>query len=103
MAFRTPVLLRLLLDLDTYGGADPLCVFTLFLKMVEDITAPQLSIIFGGLIHRGSFPVCWRSDNVTAFPNGALSPDRENCRHMSITPILSKVYEKLVSRLQGLG
>ena len=29
-AFRTPVLLLLLLDLDTYGGVDPLCVFLYF-------------------------------------------------------------------------
>ena len=29
LAFRTPVLLRLLLDLDTHGGVDPLGVFSL--------------------------------------------------------------------------
>ena len=34
-AFRTPVLLRLLLELDTYGGVDPLGLFPLFLKIVE--------------------------------------------------------------------
>ena len=55
LAIRTPVLLRLLLDLDTYGGADPLGVFLLFLKMVADIIAKKLSIIFRGLTSRGSF------------------------------------------------
>ena len=35
LAFRTPVLLHLLLHLDTYGGVDPLGVFPLFLKMVQ--------------------------------------------------------------------
>ena len=35
--------------------------------------------------------------NVTAIPNGAPSPDRKNYLPISITPILSKVYEKLVS------
>ena len=55
-AFQTPVLLHLLLDLDTYGVVDPLGVFSLFLKMVVDIIAPKLSIIFGVLIRRGSFP-----------------------------------------------
>ena len=35
--------------------------------------------------------------NVTAVPKGAPSPDRENYHPISITPILSKVYEKLVS------
>ena len=46
LAFRTPALLRLLLDLDTYGGADPLGVIPLFLKMVADIIAAKQSIIF---------------------------------------------------------
>ena len=43
-----PVLLRLLLDFDTYAGVDPLGVFPLFLKMVADIIAPKLIIIFIG-------------------------------------------------------
>ena len=69
---------------------------------VADIIAPKLSIIFRKLIRLGSFPECWRSAIVTAIPKGAPSPDRENCRPISITPILSKVYEKLVShKLSG--
>ena len=43
LAFRTPVLRRLLLD--TYGGVDPLGEFPLFLKMVADITTQKVSII----------------------------------------------------------
>ena len=38
MAFQTPVL-RLLLDLDTYGGDDPLGEFPLFLRMIADVIA----------------------------------------------------------------
>ena len=49
------------------------------------------------LIHLGSFPECWRSVNVTAIPKGAPSPDRESYWQISITPILCKVNEKLVS------
>ena len=55
LTFRTPVILRLHHDLDTYGGVDPLGVFSLYLKMVSDIIAPKLSIIFRELIRRGSF------------------------------------------------
>ena len=77
MAFRTPVLLRLLLDLDTYGGVDPFGVFPLLLKLVADINSPKLSKLFRGQISRGSFPECWMSDYVTAIPNGVPSPDRE--------------------------
>ena len=68
----------------------------LFLKVAE-INALKLRIIFGKLIGLGSFPESWRSANVTAIPKGAPSLDRENYQPMSITPILSKVYEKLVS------
>ena len=96
LAFRTPVLLRLLHDHDTYNGADPLGVFPLFQRMVADIIAPKLSIIFHGVIRRGSFPKCWLSANVTVIPKGAQSPDKENYLPISITPVLSKVYEKLV-------
>ena len=46
LAFRTTVLLRLLLDLDAYWGVDFLGVFPLFLKKVADIIAPKQSIIF---------------------------------------------------------
>ena len=49
-ACRTPVLLRLLLYLDTYGGVDHLGVFPQFPKMIANIIAPKLSIIFCGLI-----------------------------------------------------
>ena len=96
MAFRTSVLQRLLLDLDTYGGFDPLGVFPLFLKKVADIIAPKLSIIICRLIRLGSFPECWQSANVTAIPKGGPSPERENYRAISITPILSKVCVLLV-------
>ena len=85
---RICVLLRL--DLDTYGGVDPLGVFPLFLKMVADIIAAKLSIIFRGLVRRLSFPVCWQPANVTAILKGAQSPDCENYRPISITPILSR-------------
>ena len=42
MAFGTPVLLHLLLDLDTYGGVNPLGMFPLFLKMVADIIGSKM-------------------------------------------------------------
>ena len=77
LALKTPVLLRLLFDFNTYEGVDPLDAFPLFLKIVADIIAPKLSIIFRGLIRRGSFLECCRSANVTAIPKGAPSPERK--------------------------
>ena len=71
MTFRTSVLLRLLLDLDMYGCDDSLGVFPLFLKKIDDIIAPKLSIIIPRLNRLGSFHECWRSANVTAIPKAA--------------------------------
>ena len=96
LAFHTPVLLSLLLDLDTYGGVDPLHVSSLpkdscgyyFSKTVHN---------FSWLVRWGLFPECLRYANVTAIPKGAPSPDIENYRPISITHFLCKVYEKLIS------
>ena len=68
LTFCTSVLLCLLLDLDTYGGVDPLGVFPLVLKKIAYNITQKLSITFRRLIHLGSFPECWRSANVTAIP-----------------------------------
>ena len=39
-AFRSREIRRLLLDLDPYGGTDPLGMFPLFLKRTADVVAP---------------------------------------------------------------
>ena len=49
---------RLLLDLDTYGGTDPLGMFLLFLKRTADVMAPRLSLVFRRLVLLGIFPAC---------------------------------------------
>ena len=48
-AFRSSEVWRLLLDLDPYGGTDPLGMFPLFLKRTADVRAPILVLCFGGL------------------------------------------------------
>ena len=47
--FRPSEVRRLLLDLDPYGGTDPLGMFPLFLKRTADVMAPVLVKCFGGL------------------------------------------------------
>ena len=37
---------RLLLDLDPYGGFDPLGMFPPFLKRIADVLVPCLSVVF---------------------------------------------------------
>ena len=98
LAFRSSLVEKYLRELDDYGGVDPVGVFPLFYKRVADILAPRLSRIFRRLLRSGSFPKCWRVANITAIPKDGLSADVSDYRPISITPILSKIYEKLLSR-----
>ena len=84
-AFRSSEVRRLLLDLDHYGGSDPLGMFPLFLKRTSDVLAPRLSVVFRRLVCLGSFPVCWRQANVAPIPKGPPSSSVANYRPISIT------------------
>ena len=64
-AFRSSEERRLLLDLDPYGGTDPLG--TLFLTRTVDVMATRLSVVFRRLVRLGCFPACWRQANVIQF------------------------------------
>lgn len=96
-AFRSNEILRLLSSLDPYGGSDPLGFFPLFYKRIADLLSRKLAVIFRMLIRGGSFPQCWRTANVVPVPKGASSPVVENYRPISLTPILSKVFERLIA------
>ena len=95
-AFRSSEVRRLLLDLDPYGGSAPLGMFHLFLKRTADVLAPRLSVVFPQLVRLGSFPACWRQANVAPIPKGLPFPCVANYRPISITSVLSKVFERLV-------
>ena len=71
-------------------------MFPLFLKRTAAVLAPCLSVVFRQLLHLGSFPVCWRVVNVTPIPMGPPSSSASNYRPISLTLILSKVFEHLV-------
>ena len=58
---------------------------------------PRLSVVFRRLVRLGSFPPYWRQANVTPIPKGPPSFSVANCRPISITSVLSKVFERLVS------
>ena len=96
-AFRSREVQRLLLDLDSYGGTDPLGMFPLFLKKTAVVLAPRLAVIFRRLLRLGRFHICWRVANVTPIPKGPPFSSASNYRLISLTPILSKVFERLVS------
>ena len=98
-AFRASEIKSYMQDLDSYGGTDPTGIFPLFLKNNASILAPKLAILFRLLIRAGKFPLCWRTANVTAVPKGA-SPSHlaSEYRPISITPVISKIFEKLLAR-----
>ena len=96
-AFRSSEVRRLLLDLDPYGGTDPLGMLPLFLKRSADIMAPRLSVAFLRLVRLGSFPACWRQANVTTISKGPPSSFVANYLPISIKSVLFKVFERLVS------
>ena len=77
-SFRSSEVRRLLLDLDPYGGTDPLDMFPLFLKRTADVMATRLSVVFRRLVRLGSFPACWRQANVTTIPKGPPSSSVAN-------------------------
>ena len=82
-AFRSREVKRLLLDLDSYGGTDPLGMFPIFLKKTADVLAPRLAVVFRGLLRLGCFPVCFRVANVTPIPKGPPSSSASNYRPIS--------------------
>ena len=52
---------------------------------------------FRRLVRLGSFHACWRQTTVTPIPKGSSSSSVANYRPISITSVLSKVFERLVS------
>ena len=96
-AFRPSEMRHLLLDLDPYGGTDPLGMFPLFLKSTADVMAPILVQCFGGLF-------VWVVSQLAGdspIPKGPPSSSVANYRPISITSVLSKVFERLVSVCLG--
>ena len=58
---------------------------------------PRLSVVFRRLVRLGSFPPCWRQANVTPIPKSPQSSSVANFRPISITSVLSMVFDTLVS------
>ena len=71
--------------------------YPLFLKRTADVIALRHSVVFRRLARLGSFPACWRQATVTQIPKDPPSSSVANYRPISITSVLSKVFERLVS------
>ena len=70
--------------------------FLFMFPQTAEVLAPRLAVVFQWLLRLGSFPICWRAANVTQIPKGPPSSSASNYRPISLTPILSKVFEHLV-------
>ena len=97
IAFRAREVERYLLDLDPNGGVDPSGCFPMFFQKTVSVLAPKLSCLFRRLLRGGEFPLEWRIADVTPIPKGPLSALVCNYRPISITPVLSKVFERLIA------
>ena len=72
-------------------------MFHFYLKRIADVMAPCLSVVFRRLLRLGIFAAYRRQANVTPIPKGPPSSSVANYRPISITSVLSTVFERLVS------
>ena len=86
-----------MLNLDPYGGTDPLGVFPVFLERTDVLAPPQITVVFQRLFRLGSFLACWRQANFATIQKGSPSSSVANYRLIPITSVLFKVFERLVS------
>ena len=97
IAFREREVEWHLLDLDPNGGVGPSGCFPMFFRKTASVLAPKLSCLFRRLLRGGELPLEWRIADVTPIPKGPLSVLVSNYRPISITQVLSKVFERLIA------
>ena len=88
----------MLLNLDLYGRHDPDGMFLLFCKQVVRELAPKLAVTFKHLVKGGSFQASWKSADVDHMPTESPSWKVGDHRSISITLLLSKLFEKRLAR-----
>ena len=72
-------------------------MFPLFYKQVARELASKLAVNFRQLVIGGTFPACWRLVDVVPVPKESSFSDVGDYRHISITPVLLKVFEMIVA------
>ena len=98
-AFHSGEVKKLLLELDPYGGAGPDGIFPLFFIKTANYLAPKISTILRKLVRIGGFSMCWRVGNITPVPkSGSANSCPSDYRPITITPVLSKVFECLLAK-----
>ena len=85
-------------ELDNSITLDPNGLFPLLFSNCALILAPEISTIFRILIWNGSFSVYWHLANVTPIPRNSSSSFISDYIPISITPIQSKLFERLLAK-----
>ena len=99
MAFRSREIEQLMLNLDPYGGSGPDGIFPLFFIKTAHFLAPKIAFVFHKLTREGKFSLFWRTANITPTSKSVTAgPCTSDYRPISITPILSKLFERLLAK-----
>ena len=97
-AFCSGEVKKLLLELDHYGGAGPDDIFPLFFVKTAYYLAPKFSTVLHKLVRIGGFSMCWRIGNITPVPKSGSVNSCPDYHPITITPVLSKVLERLLAK-----
>ena len=76
------------------SGLDGISSF--FLKLAMPVVANSLSILFNKSIEHGVFPDSWKTARVAPIYKAGPADERSNYRPISVLPLISRLFEKLV-------
>ena len=86
-------------NLDSSKSPGPDELLPVFLKVCCNELAPVLCGLFNGFVQKGKVPAAWKDANVVPIYKGSGKPkdDVGSYRPVSLTSVLGKVLEKLIS------
>ena len=67
-----------------------------FIKIAADCLASPLTHILNNCISKQVFPSTWKTARISAIPKNSTVKSNNDLRPISILPVLSKIYERLV-------
>ena len=76
------------------SGLDGISSF--FLKLAMPVVANSLCILFNKSIEHGVFPDSWKTARVAPIYKAGPADERSNYRPISVLPVISRLFEKLV-------
>ncbi|KAL9970328.1 hypothetical protein ACROYT_G022683 [Oculina patagonica] len=67
-----------------------------YIKLVADHLVSPLTHILNNCIEHKTFPSAWKIARISAIPKTAVVKENNDLRPISILPVMSKIYERLV-------